>query len=66
MVNNHSGKIMAERLLEFNRIALKKKLENEQEMQTLIKQLKELVKEKFPERYFGIILYRYSYCIIFI
>ncbi|XP_063914015.1 nondiscriminating glutamyl-tRNA synthetase EARS2, mitochondrial [Zophobas morio] len=47
-VNAHSGKYMPERLLEFNRLELKRKLENEEEEDDLVENVREMVRNHFP------------------
>lgn len=50
-INTHSSKLMPERLPEFNRYALKRKLQNEEESKELIEQVKLMIKNTYPERY---------------
>nr|CAI5860188.1 unnamed protein product [Callosobruchus analis] len=49
-INNSSGKMMSERLLEFNRLALKKHLEVEPEKNKLVEDLKQMLRNKYPSR----------------
>lgn len=49
-INSHSGKLMPERLLEFNRLELKRQLEIEERREKLIQQTRELVENNFAER----------------
>ncbi|KAJ8920758.1 hypothetical protein NQ315_004898, partial [Exocentrus adspersus] len=49
-VNSHSGKLMPERLLEFNRLEIKRKLQNTFDEQQLVLQVKELVQRTFQDR----------------
>ncbi|KAJ8941090.1 hypothetical protein NQ314_010495 [Rhamnusium bicolor] len=49
-INSHSGKLMPERLLEFNRLELKRKLESEDEESELINRVIEILKTTFHER----------------
>lgn len=51
-VNPHSGKLMPERLLEFNRLELARKLESEVESAELVQDVKEMIKMKYKDRYF--------------
>lgn len=48
-INSHPGRLMSERLFEFNRLELQRKLENENEMKKLIEAVKILVKDRFLE-----------------
>lgn len=41
---------MPERLLEFNRLELTRQLESPKETKTLVEQVRQIVKRKFPER----------------
>ncbi|CAH0557037.1 unnamed protein product [Brassicogethes aeneus] len=49
-LKNHSGRLMPERLLEFNRLELKRRLENKVEEIQLIIQLQHMLKTKYSER----------------
>lgn len=41
---------MPERLKEFNRLELKRQLENEKDLNVLVERIRSLVTSKFPER----------------
>lgn len=47
-INSHSGKLMPERLSEFNRLELIRKLRNAQETKELVVQVQNIVKQTFP------------------
>ncbi|CAH1183295.1 unnamed protein product [Phaedon cochleariae] len=49
-INSHSGKLMADRLLEFNRLELRNKIEDAKQISKLIKEVKDLLKSNFSER----------------
>nr|XP_023014133.1 probable glutamate--tRNA ligase, mitochondrial [Leptinotarsa decemlineata] len=49
-INSHSGKLMNERLLEFNRLELRRKLQNEKELHNMVQQVKTLLKTTFAQR----------------
>ncbi|KAG5893217.1 hypothetical protein JTB14_025621 [Gonioctena quinquepunctata] len=49
-INSHSGKLMDERLLEFNRLEFRRKLQNEKDVSEMVNQVKDLLKTKFPQR----------------
>ncbi|CAH1368106.1 unnamed protein product [Tenebrio molitor] len=48
-INSHSGKLMSERLQEFSRLELKRKLQHPQEENELIEVVREMVKKHLPE-----------------
>ncbi|XP_044266176.1 probable glutamate--tRNA ligase, mitochondrial [Tribolium madens] len=47
-INAHSGKLMPERLFDFNRLELKRKLEDSEEGEKLVEEVREMVKKHFP------------------
>lgn len=49
-INSHSGKIMDERLFEFNKLELERKINNEIDLNLLVNEVKELLKNNFPQR----------------
>ncbi|KAJ8954379.1 hypothetical protein NQ318_011052 [Aromia moschata] len=49
-INTHSGKLMSERLLEFNRLELKRKLQDNIEENKLVQEVKIMVQQKYGER----------------
>lgn len=49
-IKNHSGRLMPERLLEFNRLELKRRLENKAEEIQLIVEVQHLLKITYPDR----------------
>lgn len=48
-INTHSGRLAPERLLEFNRLELQRKLQNKNETNILVQELQALVKDKFVD-----------------
>lgn len=50
-INSHSGKLMPERLKEFNRLELVRKLRSVKETKNLVNEVQCLVKKTFPDRY---------------
>lgn len=50
-INSHSGKLMPERLKEFNRLELNRRLTNSNETKKLVVEVQNIVKNKFSERY---------------
>ncbi|XP_017773834.1 PREDICTED: probable glutamate--tRNA ligase, mitochondrial [Nicrophorus vespilloides] len=48
-INSHSGKLMPERLLEFNNLEIERQLGMEDTKKKLIDQVREIVKAKFPK-----------------
>ncbi|RZC35110.1 glutamate--tRNA ligase, mitochondrial, partial [Asbolus verrucosus] len=48
-INSHSGKLMPERLLEFNRLELKRKLQDSVEENELIERVREMIRNNFPD-----------------
>ncbi|XP_072391401.1 nondiscriminating glutamyl-tRNA synthetase EARS2, mitochondrial [Diabrotica undecimpunctata] len=49
-INSHSGKVMNERLLQFNKLELEKKINDPYELNILVDKVKELLKVTFPQR----------------
>lgn len=49
-INSHSGKLMPERLHEFNRLELARRLEDMEETKVLIREVQNIVKNAFPNR----------------
>ncbi|KAF5295425.1 hypothetical protein FQA39_LY13086 [Lamprigera yunnana] len=49
-INSHSGKLMSERLYEFNRLELEKQLHNEDDLKILLPKVQNIIKAKFPNR----------------
>ncbi|XP_066250980.1 nondiscriminating glutamyl-tRNA synthetase EARS2, mitochondrial isoform X1 [Euwallacea similis] len=52
-INSHSGKLMGDRLLEFNRLEIKRQLKNDDERQRLIENTRALAKKHFEIRNSG-------------
>lgn len=50
-INSHSGKMMPERLKEFNRLELERRLKNDVETKKLVKEVQSIVKTSFPDRF---------------
>ncbi|XP_057656656.1 probable glutamate--tRNA ligase, mitochondrial [Diorhabda carinulata] len=49
-INSHSGKVMDERLIQFNKLELHKKINDSNELEKLVREVKELLKVAFPKR----------------
>lgn len=49
-INSHSGKLMPERLKEFNRLELERQLKTKHETRKLVSIVQNVVKEAFPDR----------------
>lgn len=49
-INTHSGKLMSERLLEFNNLELHRRLSVPEERQELVSEVRELLKTTYPDR----------------
>lgn len=49
-INSHSGKLKPDRLFEFNRLELERKLLNADDTNDLVKQMQVLIEEKYGSR----------------
>lgn len=49
-INSHSGKLMLERLLEFNHLELERQINSGEELDILVIKIQNLIKKKFPDR----------------
>lgn len=49
-INSHSGKLMPERLGEFNRLELARRLRNWEDTKGLVAEVQDIVRKAFPER----------------
>ncbi|KAF2903350.1 hypothetical protein ILUMI_02835 [Ignelater luminosus] len=49
-INSHSGKLMPERLQEFNRLEIERQLKNDADLKLLVIKVQNIIKEKFPDR----------------
>uniref|UniRef100_A0A1Y1KQ26 Nondiscriminating glutamyl-tRNA synthetase EARS2, mitochondrial n=1 Tax=Photinus pyralis TaxID=7054 RepID=A0A1Y1KQ26_PHOPY len=49
-INSHSGKVMSERLLEFNGLELDRQIHCDADLKILVAKVQNIIREKFPDR----------------